>query len=170
MSTWIDLPWDAQLQHTLETLSDPGAILMTGKGERINPMTIGWGSVGRIWGLPVFQVLVRPSRYSHKLLEEHGEFTVNFMPDGSGDEVAYCGAVSGRDVNKLQQLELTTEPGAQVSTPMIAQAQYAYECRVLLKAEVQADKLDPTVIRGSYTNGDYHTMYFGQILALRQRE
>lgn len=168
--TWHELPWDARLKETLEKIADPGLLLLTGKDPQCNIMTIGWGSLGRIWGLPVFQVLVRPSRYTHKLLAQHGEFTVNVMPESEDDAVAYCGAASGRDVNKFQQMNLTTTPGQHTRTPILTQATLAYECRVLLTAEVSADKLDATVMRGSYASGDYHTMYFGQILALRNRE
>ena len=101
MNAWIDLPWDARLRESLETLATPGALLVTGKGPRCNAMTIGWGSIGRIWGLPVFQVLVRPSRYTHQLLEDHGEFTVNFMPESQRDSLTSCGTMSGRDVQQV---------------------------------------------------------------------
>ena len=31
---------------------------------KANLMTIGWGTLGTIWSMPVWTVLVRPSRYT----------------------------------------------------------------------------------------------------------
>ena len=37
-----------------------------------NIMTIGWGAIGSIWGIPVWTVLVRPSRHTYRCIE-HSE-------------------------------------------------------------------------------------------------
>ena len=62
-------------EDVVEGLANGGILLTT--GEQGNPMTIGWGMLGRIWSKPVFTVLVRPSRYSFGLLEALPEFAVN---------------------------------------------------------------------------------------------
>ena len=48
-------------KETTDQLDGDGAVLLAGTPP--NPMTIGWGTLGIIWGKPVFQVYVRPSRY-----------------------------------------------------------------------------------------------------------
>ena len=56
-------------KETMESMSSGGLLLVAGtKG---NPMTIGWGTVGIIWHLPVFVVLVRPSRYTFEFMEQY---------------------------------------------------------------------------------------------------
>ena len=44
---------------------------------RANAMTIGWGTLGSIWGMPLWIVLVRPSRYTHACIEHADCFAVN---------------------------------------------------------------------------------------------
>lgn len=64
--------------RTLETLNELGLLLVSiDSKEKPNVMTIGWGLIGIVWYKPIFMILVRPSRYTHKLIEETGDFTVN---------------------------------------------------------------------------------------------
>ena len=50
-----------------------GILVSTKVGEKVNPMTIGWGTMGVDWSLPMFIAYVRESRYTKQLLEENGE-------------------------------------------------------------------------------------------------
>jgi len=91
----------ALLSSLAETkyMLDHGGLLLAsvGRDGRPNVMTIGWGLMGTLWARPVFVVAVRPSRYTHRLIEETGEFTVNVPRKGMEEIVEYCGTVSGRD-------------------------------------------------------------------------
>jgi hypothetical protein len=40
-----------------------------------NMMTIGWGSLGVMWGRPFVQVVVRPVRYTYEFMERYDTFT-----------------------------------------------------------------------------------------------
>ena len=51
-----------------------------GKEGDMNLMTISWGSIGELWGKPVFTVYVSTSRYTHKFMEENDYFTVTHFP------------------------------------------------------------------------------------------
>ena len=71
-------------------------LIVSDGGQRTNIMTIGWAQIGFIWGKPVMTVLVRPSRYTHGLLEKAGYFTVCVPPEGKlRKELAFCGSKSG---------------------------------------------------------------------------
>jgi len=84
--------------ETYAMLERGGLLLSTsGKGERPNVMTIGWGLVGILWYKPTFAAAVRPTRYTYKLLKESNEFTVNVPNRGMEKIIEYCGNVSGRD-------------------------------------------------------------------------
>ena len=85
-----------------------GILLTTKADDKVNTMTIGWGTVGVVWGKPVFQVLVRESRHTKQMLEANGEFTVN-VPMGSidGKILGYCGTKSGREMDKAAASGLT---------------------------------------------------------------
>jgi flavin reductase (DIM6/NTAB) family NADH-FMN oxidoreductase RutF len=146
---------------------DGGLLLTTvGSDGQRNVMTIGWGLVGRLWGEPVFMVAVRPSRHTFKLLEETNEFTVNVPSDDMAETVAYCGKVSGRDHNKIQERGLTLQDGKRVTSPIIEQCVAHYECAVIGKSRLVPDELSSDVQRTCYSSGDYHTLYFGKILSL----
>ncbi len=105
--------------ETIKAFNESRVLLVSqGKQDIPNTMAIGWGTIGIIWGRPIFIVLVRPSRYTYKLIEETGEFTVNIVPPQLKEVVQYCGTVSGRDHNKFKEKQLTAIPSTKVKTPI----------------------------------------------------
>lgn len=168
MTEKITVPWDSMLRETLTALAKPGALLVTqGVDARPNAMTIGWGTIGVIWSQPIFCVLVRPSRYTHKLLEENGDFTVNVMPSAMLAAVVLCGKASGRTVDKFKEGGMTAAAGIEARAPIIDESVTAYECRTVMRNEVDPNRLDPAILRGAYGSGDFHTLYYGRILCVR---
>lgn len=152
--------------QTMQRMREDGLLLVTaGADGKPNVMTIGWGTVGSIWSRPVFLVLVRPSRYSYTRLEEAGDFTVNVAPRELAAAVAYCGRVSGRDYDKFVEQHLTTIPGKQVRAPIIEECVVHYECRTLHRNDLVPEALAQSVQDEFYSQGDYHRVYFGEIVA-----
>lgn len=152
---------------TLERLARPG-LLLAAHGPQDGPdnaMTIGWATFGIIWGLPVCVVLVRPSRHTYGLIEAAQDFTVNVPAEGMTEAVAYLGTASGRDGDKLARLDLATAASLTVTAPTLPDCPITYECRVVHHNDVIPAHLDGRVNRGSYPRGDYHRLYYGQILA-----
>ena len=84
-------------------------VLITGKADgRVNSMTISSGMVGVEWGKPYFITIVRESSFTRTLLEKNGEFTVNIPLDDSEKKIlGYCGAKSGREVDKAIDIGVT---------------------------------------------------------------
>jgi len=145
---------------------DEGRVLLVscGKEGLPNVMAIGWGTMGIIWRRPIFIVLVRPSRYTYKLIEETGEFTVNIVPPELKEVVQYCGTVSGRDHNKFKEKQLTALPSKRVKTPVIKECILHFECRVVYKNDLIPSDLEKSIISTLYPKGDFHRVYFGEIL------
>jgi flavin reductase (DIM6/NTAB) family NADH-FMN oxidoreductase RutF len=161
-----DIHYTTYMQQTLEVLSHGGALLVSAdKAGHANIMTIGWGTVGWIWGKPIFCVLVRPSRFTYELLEQNGEFTVNVPSRDLAEAVAYCGTVSGRNYDKFAEKNLTARASRHVHPPIIAECVVHYECRVVQKNAVIPQTLSSEIAQSAYRNGDHHTMYYGEILA-----
>jgi flavin reductase (DIM6/NTAB) family NADH-FMN oxidoreductase RutF len=161
-----DLQYPRYVSETLEVLSLDGALLVSVDGSgRANVMTIGWGMFGWVWGKPILAALVRPSRYTYELLEETGEFTVNVPPRTMAETVAYCGTVSGRDFDKFEQGKLTAKRGKRVRAPIIEECAVHFECRVIHKNDVLPATLAPEIAQSAYRSGDYHRIYYGEILA-----
>lgn len=156
-------PFDA-FTETIERLRGSGLLLVS--GERGNPMTIGWATIGVIWSIPVLTVLVRPSRFSFGLMESHREFAVCVPRDEMAEQVAYCGTHSGREVDKISECGFSLEQGSLISIPHIGECPIYYECRVVHKTSVINADLDPTIVQRSYPTGDLHGIYNGEILGV----
>jgi flavin reductase (DIM6/NTAB) family NADH-FMN oxidoreductase RutF len=151
--------------ETLQKFKDPGLLLVGAKknGET-NVMTIGWGFVGVMWRKKIFVVLVRPSRFTHEFLEDNGEFTVNVPSEGMEKILAHCGEVSGRDHNKFKESKLHLLKGKKVKVPVIKECKFHYECRVVHKLKVKPKLVPDKVKETFYSEGNFHTIYFGEIL------
>ncbi len=158
-----EISFSDQANKAMEVLSK-GAFLTAGDGAKSNVMTIGWGSVGFMWGKPVFTVMVRPSRHTHQLMEA-GEFAVSLPLAGMKDALAVCGSKSGRDVDKVKAAGLTLRAGQKVATPVIEGCGLYYECRVVYRYDMVPGQLDKGFNAQWYGSGDYHTVYVGEIVA-----
>lgn len=147
-----------------------GILLTTKAGEQINTMTIGWGHIGIEWGKPIFVAYVRESRYTKEMLENNGEFTVN-IPNGTADSkiIGLCGSKSGRDLDKIQELNLTLEEPMSISVPGIKEFPLTLECKVIYKQKQDLSAVPEELIQRYYpadASGfrDYHIAYYGEIL------
>ncbi len=141
-----------------------GAFLTTKDGEKTNTMTIGWGSFGFVWGMPVAEVLVRESRYTKTTTDKAMEFTLTFPYDNSMKAaLSYCGSHSGRDVDKIAECGLELKEANKISTPVIACNGLVFECRVVAKAEMTQELTSAEILDKWYKNGDLHTLYYAKI-------
>ena len=154
----------------------PGGILLTTKrGEEVNSMTIGWGTIGIDWSRPIFIAYVRESRYTKQLLEDNGEFTIN-VPMGEAPRaiLSLCGRKSGRDMNKIEKLNLTLEEPMEISVPGIRELPLTLECRVLYKQKQDLSAIPQDILDRYYpveedtlhpgSDRDYHIAYTAQIV------
>lgn len=157
--------------RTIDGLDGDGLLLVTQGAEgRPNIMTVGWAFIGTAWRKQIFVALVRPSRHTYKMLEQNGDFTVNLLPADRGEDVAYCGEVSGREHDKFAERGLTAVPSAKVGAPVIEQALVQYECRTVQRTDVVPEAFDPAIVAKFYASGNFHRVFFGEIVAVREEE
>lgn len=108
----------------------PPVLVSCGTVENPNVMTAAW--TGTIASDPVITyVSIRPSRYSHNIIKESGEFVINLAAYGFFEAVDYCGVKSGRDTDKFKETGLTAIASTKVSAPQIEQSPISLECKVL---------------------------------------
>ena len=90
-----------EIMRAVET----GVLLTTKAGDKVNAMTISWGTLGIEWGKPLFTVFVRESRFTKSLLDQVPAFTIN-VPRGAFDRriLEVCGTQSGRAFDKIAAL------------------------------------------------------------------
>lgn len=143
-----------------------GAFLTTAADGKVNTMTISWGSIGTVWQKPCFMVMVRPSRYTFELIEKSTEFTVSIPADEMKKALGLCGTKSGRDMDKISAAGLTLLPGKAVSVPVIKECGLHFECRIVYKQTMEPALLNEHNDKTWYADGDYHTLYYGEIVAV----
>ncbi len=140
-----------------------GAFLTTMNSEKLNTMTISWGSTGFFWNKPVFVVAVRKSRFTHEIIESSKEFTVSIPFNILKTELNFCGTKSGKYYNKFDFLKLNINHSEKIKTPAVNCKGIHYECKVIFQSDMEkfpiSDDINPF-----YQTGDLHTMYFGEIL------
>ncbi|MGX6979462.1 flavin reductase family protein [Vagococcus elongatus] len=165
--------WD----HAEEILSavSKGVLLTTKSKDKVNAMTISWGTLGIEWSKPIFTVFVRENRFTRQLLEENGEFTINIPMENFDKKIlGICGKKTGRNTDKIEEAKLTLVESEKISVPAIRELPLTLECRVIYKqkqdpeaiTEDNKNKYYPQDVDSSFhgSNRDYHTAYYGEIL------
>jgi flavin reductase (DIM6/NTAB) family NADH-FMN oxidoreductase RutF len=132
-----------------------------------NLMTIGWAAQGLAWGKPIWVVMVRPSRYTYECIEGRGAFTVNVPGAAMAEACRVCGATSGRDTDKFRVCRLTSHRAETVDAPVVAESPLVFECRVVHSNDVLPPRLAEDIRDRMYPGGDFHRVYWGEILATR---
>jgi len=153
-------------RETVHVMRRHGLLLCSiGADGKPNVMAIGWMTGGIIWDRPILCAFVRPSRYTYSRLEEVGEFTINVLPPEFSDAIQVCGTVSGRDLDKFERTGLKPAPAQKVKAPIIEQGIIHYECVVVHKNDVLPHFLSSEIVRYAYPTGNFHRIYFGEIVA-----
>ena len=107
----------------------PAVMVTCGDENEKNIITIGWTGIINT-DPPMTYISVRPSRYSHDIIEKNGEFVINMTTEALAFAADYCGVKSGRDVDKFKEMKLTPVYGDIVKCPMIAESPVNLECKV----------------------------------------
>lgn len=152
-----------------------GVLLTTKADEKVNSMTISWGTLGIEWAKPIFTVFVRENRFTKHQLDKNPEFTIN-VPYGTFDKkiLGFCGTKSGHTMDKIKELNLTLVMPNQISVPAIQELPLTLECKVIYKQKQderaiteENKKMYPQDVDSSFhgANKDFHTAYYGEIVS-----
>ena len=121
-------------------------LIVSGTMENPNVMTADW-VVPLSFSPTLLGVAIGHTRYTHKVIKEHGEFVVAVPTLELLKDVWTAGTLSGESVNKVEKMSITLIPSKKVKTPSIKECQANVECKVVKEVEV----------------GD-HTFFVGEIL------
>jgi len=149
--------WDTQ--HLLLTSGD------FAQGT-FNAMTVGWGSLGVMWGRPFVQVVVRPVRYTYEFMERYDTFTVCAFSKECAEALELLGSKSGRESDKIAEAGLHPIASMKVAAPSYAEAELILECRKLYWDDIDKAHFLDVGIEEKYPRKDYHRIYYGEILAV----
>ena len=164
VSGWRNIEPSEIEDNFVKLLHENMGLLTVGAEGSTNSMTIGWGTFGTLWAVPVFNVYVSEDRYTHGLMETNDTYTVSYLSKKHRDDVMYLGTHSGRDGDKISQTSLTlayTENG----TPYFEEAFMVIECRKQYGAPFDASRLGE-IPAGFYDRSrvTIHSAYVGQIM------
>ena len=107
----------------------PAVMVSVGDMENSNILTIAWTGILSS-DPPRTYISVRPSRHSHKIISERGEFVINLTNEDLALATDYAGIYTGAKVDKFEKCKLTKTESKEVSAPTIAEAPVSLECRV----------------------------------------
>ncbi|MCX7682720.1 MAG: flavin reductase [Anaerolineae bacterium] len=136
------------------------------KAGHFNTMTVGWGMLGTLWGKPVAQVFVRPTRYTYAFMERYESFTLCAFPERYRRALSLLGSRSGRDGDKVAQSGLTPVAATRVAAPAFAEAELVIECRKIYWSDLDPAHFLAPEIADNYPLRDYHRCYVGEIVAV----
>ena len=150
-----------------------GALTSGNESDGWNAMTISWGSVGTLWGrgdidrtVPICNVYVRPSRFTHHLMMANDEFTVSFLGENYRKSLGILGSKSGRDdPEKIKNAGLSVV--IEGKTAYLAGSDLVLVCRKIYHQSMSADHLiDKELIDYCYKTdiNDFHDLFVGEIL------
>ncbi len=142
-----------------------GAFLTVKSGNALNTMTIGWATFGVVWSKPIMMVAVRSSRHTFGIIDTAKDFTVSVPAVDMSKEIAFCGSKSGRNVDKFKMCNLEVADSRKVSSPIIKIRGRHYECKIIYKSAMDPAHFAKNYDSSLYPKKDYHTLYFGEILA-----
>lgn len=134
-----------------------------------NCMTVAWGSIGQMWDRPFVQVVVRPSRYTYEFMERYPTFTLSAFAQRFRGALELLGSKSGRDGDKIAEAGLTPQASTVVAAPSFAEAELVIECKKNYSDDLEPGHFGNSQIAAFYPRGDYHRLYFGEIMAVTGR-
>jgi len=152
----------------LKQINEGAFLVVEAKGQK-NVMTIGWALIGILWRKSVLMVAVRDSRHTFPLMETGDSFTVNVPTKDMKKALDFCGTQSGKGIDKFKECQLATRKAQKVASPVLDIAGYHFECRRLYKNPMDPKVMDKG-LESLYPKKDYHTLYFGEIVACYQTE
>jgi flavin reductase (DIM6/NTAB) family NADH-FMN oxidoreductase RutF len=131
-----------------------------------NAMTVAWGSLGTMWSRPFVQAVVRPSRYTYFFMNQYDTFTLCRFPETYKKALSYLGTVSGRDVpDKIARSGLTPQALPDIEAPAYAEADLLIACKKIYWQDMDESHFLDNAIMSKYPKeGDFHRVYFGEVL------
>jgi flavin reductase (DIM6/NTAB) family NADH-FMN oxidoreductase RutF len=115
-------------------------VITAGKEDHYNSMTGSGGGFGLFFRKPTTWCLLRTDRYTLELIEEEQTYTLSYFPDEYKKQIMFLGNKSGRDSEKMKEVELTSvrTPSGDIS---FIEAKLIIECKLTALTTVDPNDL-----------------------------
>jgi flavin reductase (DIM6/NTAB) family NADH-FMN oxidoreductase RutF len=107
----------------------PAVLVTCGTMEKANIATVAWTGIVNS-DPPMTYISLRPSRHSHSIISQTGEFVINLTTSGLAKATDACGIYTGAKMDKIKAYSLTAEPATQLACPTLKQSPVSLECKV----------------------------------------
>ena len=160
-------PFEANDYKVFDLFNNQWALVTAGTMDHYNTCTLGWGSLGSIWGRPggarpIVTVYVNPLRYTWEFLKESDTFTVEFFPEQYREVLGYLGSHSGRDEDKVAATGL--KPKELAGGVTFEEAYLTFVCKKLYQGPFEPEGMAPGLMEEEYSNRPPHWMFVGEII------
>ena len=163
MHTFQPYPIELYEANPFTLIGEQWYTITAEKDGKVNTMTANWGTLGSLWGKYVAIIYVRESRLTHEFLDACDYFSITNYHKNNRSALKYLGSVSGRDEDKIAgaRFHINYDSGV----PFIDEGTFSLICKKMSRTELTPDQfIDPGIEKEWYKEGDYHTMYVGEII------
>ncbi len=129
---------------------------------KVNTMTASWGGFGVMFNKNVAYIVLRPQRYTKEFVDNSNTFSLTFFDETFRKQLAYLGAVSGRDEDKISKANLTIQH--ENETPYFEEGNMVIICKKIYAQDFKPECFILSEIEQQvYPKKDYHTFYIAEI-------
>jgi flavin reductase (DIM6/NTAB) family NADH-FMN oxidoreductase RutF len=104
-------------------------VITAGKEDHYNSMAASGGGLGLLFRKPTTWCILRADRYTLEMIQKEQTYTMSYFPDEYKEQILFLGSKSGRDSEKMKEVELTS-----VQTPSgdmsFKEARLIIECKL----------------------------------------
>jgi len=125
------------------------AIAAAGNEKDFDGCTIGWGTLGDIWGTVnkgklIVTIYINPLRYTSEYLMKEDTFTVSFFDESHKKDLGIIGSKSGRDGDKFSLTGLT--PRTYKNSVVFEEANLTFVCRKIYWHQFEQEHIAPDIM------------------------
>lgn len=144
-------------------------LITAGDQKKVNTMTASWGGVGVLWGQDVVTAYIRPQRYTKEFVDQQECFSLSFFNGNYKKELGVLGTVSGRDQDKIKDVDFHVTFIEDV--PTFEEASVVFIVEKVYEDTIQPEYFkDQSLDQKWYPDKDYHTFYIAKIKAVYVQE
>jgi flavin reductase (DIM6/NTAB) family NADH-FMN oxidoreductase RutF len=120
--------------------------------KQINYMSCAWHTA-LSFDPPLFGILIAKKRFTHQVISQAKEFTVNFISKDKMKLSAQMGRTSGTEIDKINEFQVKLSPAKIIQSPILEEAYVSFECKLV----------------DTRAYGD-HDLFAGEVLAIHMDE
>jgi len=141
--------------------------ITAGKKGHYNSMIGSGGGMGMMFRKPATWCCIQATRYTLELIEKEQAYTLSYFSDGYKKQALFLGSKSGRDSEKMKEVELTSiqTPSGNIS---FEESRLIFECKLTQITTANAEDFysqeAKDYLNKAYTDpGEIRKYVFGEI-------